>query len=132
MLLVGRNELVEEAYVVLREHTQVGYTILQVVHLAIDAASLEHVRVDHTATQNLYPTSVLAETAALTATNVARDVHLCAWLCEGEVARTQTNLCVRPEELACESEKHLLQVGERHVLINVKTLKLMEEAVSAC
>lgn len=101
MLLVGRNELVEEAYIVLREHTQVGYTILQVgdtldaktesvagVHLAIDAASLEHVRVDHTATQNLYPASVLAETAALTATNVARDVHFCAWLCEGEVART--------------------------------------------
>ena len=58
MLLVGRNELVEEAYIVLREHTQVGYTIFQVgdtldaktesvagVHLAIDAASLEHVRV---------------------------------------------------------------------------------------
>lgn len=145
MLLVGRNELVEEAYIVLREHTQVGYTILQVsdtldaktesvagVHLAIDAASLEHVRIYHTTTQNLYPASVLAETAALTATNVARDVHLCAWLCEGEVARTQTNLCVRTEELACESEKHLLQVGERHVFINVKTLKLMEEAVSAC
>ena len=63
MLLVGSHELVEEAHVVLWEHTQVGYTILQVgdaldaetesvagVHLAVDAASLKHVRVDHAAT----------------------------------------------------------------------------------
>ena len=50
----------------------------------------------------------LADTAALTATNVARDVHFCAWLCEGEVARTQTNLCVRTEKLACECQQYLL------------------------
>ena len=115
MLLVGRNELVEEAYIVLREHTQVGYTIFQVgdtldaktesvagVHLAIDAASLEHIGVYHATAKNLNPACVLAETAALAAADVARDVHLGTWLGEWEVARTQTYLCVWTEQLTGE------------------------------
>lgn len=139
------NELVEESCVVLREHTEVGNTILQVgdaldtktkgiacVNLAIDAASLKHIGVYHATAKDFHPTSVLAEATTLAATDMARDVHLGTWLCEREVAWTQTNLCVRTKQLASEGQEHLLEVGERHILVYIQALKLMEEAVGTC
>ena len=41
MLLVGRNELVEEAYIVLREHTQVGYLMKQ-LDVPTDTGATSH------------------------------------------------------------------------------------------
>ena len=75
---------------------------------------------------------MLTESTTLATTDVARDVHLGARLCEGEVARAQTNLCVRTKELACEGQEHLLKVCERHVFVNIQTFELMEEAMGAC
>ena len=82
-------ELTQEAGVVLGEHTKVGHTVFQVsdalhthtegiarVLSAVDAAGLEHIRVYHSAAQNLHPAGMLAEAAALAATDVAGDVHL--------------------------------------------------------
>ena len=96
--LVGALKELEETYVVLAEQTKVLYLILEVcdaldthtecvarVYLAVNAAKFEHVGVNHAATQNLYPTGVLAEWASLAATDVAADVHLGAWLGEREV-----------------------------------------------
>ena len=113
--LLGSHKLVQEACVVLREHTEVSNAIFEVcdaldaktecvagVNLAVDAASLEHIGVYHATAKNLNPACVLAETAALAAADVARDVHLGTWLGEGEVARTQTYLCVWAEQLTCE------------------------------
>ena len=64
--------------------------------------------VNHTTTKNLNPSSVLTEAAALTATDVTADIHLCAWLSEWEIAWTKTNLCI--------STKHLTRKGEKHLL----------------
>ncbi len=96
--LVSCLELTEEAYIVLTEQTKVTYLVLEVgntldthtesitsINLAVDATSLEYVRIYHTAAKNLYPTSMLAEAASLTTADVAADVHLCTWLGEGEV-----------------------------------------------
>ena len=60
--LVGSLELLEEAYVILGEETQVAYSVLEVgdtldphaeciaaVLLAVDTAFLQHVGVHHTA-----------------------------------------------------------------------------------
>ena len=102
------------------------------VHLAVYAARLEHIGVNHSATENFNPTCMLTESTTLATTDVARDVHLGARLCEGEVARAQTNLCVRTKELACEGQEHLLKVCERHVFVNIQTFELMEEAMGAC
>ena len=41
------------------------------IYLSVDTAELKHVRINHTATENLYPTSMLAESATLTATDMA-------------------------------------------------------------
>lgn len=77
-------EFVEEAHVILAEHAQVLDHIFQVgnafhtqaegiaaIDLAVNAAGLKHGRIHHTATQNLDPTRVLAETAALATTQHA-------------------------------------------------------------
>ena len=82
--LVCCLELAEEASVVLREHTQVAHLILQVgdalhtetegiaaIHLAVYAAKLKHIGVDHAAAQYLHPSCVLAEAAAYAAADVA-------------------------------------------------------------
>ena len=98
LLLVCRLKLLEEAYVILGEHTEVLHLILKVsdaldthaegiarVNLAVDAIELEYVGVDHTATEDLYPASTLTEGASLTSTDVAADVHLGRRFGEGEV-----------------------------------------------
>ena len=81
--LVGSLELSQETDIVLREHTKVAHTVFQVgdalhaytkgiaaVDAAVDAALLKDVGVYHATTQNLYPTGVLAETAAHTAADM--------------------------------------------------------------
>ena len=74
---------------------------------------------------------MLAEVATLTATDVAGDIHLCARLCEWEVARAETNLSICTKHLTCKGKEHLLEVGETYILIYIETFYLMEEAVSA-
>ena len=74
---------------------------------------------------------MLTETTALTATDMTRDIHLCRWLCEWEVTWTETDLCIRTEHLLCEGKHYLLEVGERYVLVDIKTLNLVEEAMCA-
>ena len=88
----------EETDVVLAEEAKVLDLILEVgdaldthtecvarVYLAVDAAKFEYVGVYHTATQNLYPTGVLAEWASLATADVTADVHLGTWFGEWEV-----------------------------------------------
>ena len=97
-MLVCAFKLTQEAGVVLREHTQVLYLIFQVgdaldahtegvsaIHLAVDAAGFQHIRVYHTATQDFHPARAFAEGATFSSADVARDIHFRAWLREGEV-----------------------------------------------
>ena len=142
--LVCSLEFLQEAGVVLGEHAEVGDAVLQVgdalhahaegiaaVDRRVDAALLQHVGVDHTAAQNLYPAGVLAEATALTTADEARDVHLGTRFCEGEVTGTQADLRVGTEHLLGKRQEHLLQVGERDVLVDVESFHLVEEAVGA-
>ena len=82
-------ELLQEAHIVLGEQTEVFDAVFEVgdtlhaqtegiarLYLRINAAGLQHVRIHHTATENLYPTCALAEGATLTTAQVARDIHL--------------------------------------------------------
>ena len=72
---------------------------------------------------------MLAESAALTAADKARNVHLCRGLRKGEVAGTKTNLGVGAEHLLGKRQEHLLQVGKRDVFIYIQAFHLMEETV---
>ena len=142
LLLVCGFEFLEEAGVVFREHTEVADTILQVgdtldthtegvaaIDGAVDAAGFQYVRVNHTATENLYPAGVFAEAASFAAADVTADIHFGTGFCEGEVAGTQTDFRIRAEHLTGKGEEHLLQVGKRYVLIDIQAFYLMEEAV---
>ena len=141
---MSRLEFFEEANIVLGEHSKVLDTVFQVgdsfdahtecearVNFAVDAASFEHIGVYHTAAQDFHPTGAFAECASLAAAEVARDVHFSRWLSEWEIRRTKTNLCVWAEHFLCEVEKHLLKVGESHVLVYVEGFNVVEEAVCA-
>ena len=48
---------------------------------------------------------------------------------EREVARAQAYVGVRTEHFTSEIQQGLLQIGERHVFVNIEGLDLMEEAV---
>ena len=74
---------------------------------------------------------MLTEVTALTATDVAGDIHLCRWLREGEVRRAETNLRVGAEHFLSEVQQYLLEVSERYVLVYIESLQLMEEAMCA-
>ena len=86
----------------------------------------------HAASQDFHPSSVLAESTAFSSTDVARDIHLRRRLGEREIRRTQADFSAFAEHLLCEEQQYLLQVGERHLLIDIKALHLMEEAVGTC
>ena len=61
--------------------------------------------------------------------DVAAHINLARRLGEREVGRTHPDLGVRTEHLAGEKKDGLLEVGERHILVDVETLYLMEDAV---
>ena len=124
-MLVSSLKFLQESSVVLREHSQVAHAILEIgdsldthtkgvsaIYLAVDAALLEDIGIDHTATEDLNPSGVLAESATLAAADMARDVHLGTRFGEGEIARTKANLGVGTKHLAGKRQKNLLQVGE--------------------
>ena len=79
--LVSVLEFAEETHVVLAEHAQVFYHILEVgnalnahtkcitsIDLTVDAAKFKHIGVDHATAEDFYPTGVLTEATALAAT----------------------------------------------------------------
>ena len=83
------HKLVEED-VIFREETEVLHLIFQVgdalythtegiasVDGGVDAVGVEYSRVYHAATEDFHPASVLAESATITAADVARNVHFC-------------------------------------------------------
>ena len=63
--------------------------------------------------------------------DVAAHVHLGGRLREGEEGRSHADLGLGTEHLAGEQEDGLLEVGEGHVLVDVETLHLVEDAVRA-
>ena len=82
------SKFTEEASVILREHSQVLYLIFKIgyalnthtqcesrIFLGVYAASIEHIRIDHAASENLNPTGVLAERAAFAAAEVTGYIH---------------------------------------------------------
>ena len=110
----------QETHVVLGEHTQVGHVIFQVgdafdaqakgvarINGAVYAAGFKHIGVYHATTKDFNPTRVLAETTALAAADVARDVHFGTWFGEGEIAWTQADVGVGAEKFASKGEQHL-------------------------
>lgn len=103
-------ELREETLVVFGEETEVFCSILEVgdtlypqakgvatVLLGVYFALTKHIRIDHTAAQDLYPTGVLTEGTALSSTDITAYIHLGTWLCKGEVTRAQTDLRIGAE-----------------------------------
>ena len=82
-LLLAALELAEEADVVLGEETEVFDTIFEVrdtlythteriagIDFRINTTSLQHIRIHHTATEDLNPSGSLAERAAFAATDI--------------------------------------------------------------
>lgn len=141
---VCSHELIEESYVVLGEQTEVFHLIFQVcdafdthtegislVNVRVDAVRFEDVGVNHSASEDLHPSGMLAESTAFAAADVAGNVHFCRRFGEGEVGRTEADLGVCAKHLAGEGEKYLLQVGETHIAVDVKSFYLMEKAVCA-
>ena len=87
--LYARTELTKEAHVILEVMTEVVDLPLQHrdtlnshseseagIFLAVNAGSLEHVRIHHTAAENLEPACSFTDVASLSMTDVAAYIHL--------------------------------------------------------
>src|SRR5690348_4761570 len=130
--LAGLRELLEEAQVVLEERAQVRNAITQHgkaldaeaegeagVALRVDAAILQHVRMDHAAAEHLEPT-------ALAVLGLPADIHLGRGLGEGEVAGAEAHLEIALEEGADELGQRALEVGETGGLVDQQAFDLVE------
>ena len=142
--LGGGGELLQEAHVVLEIVAEVVHLPLEHgdtlnahtegkagVLFGVDAGGFEHVRIYHAAAHDFEPAGAFADVAALAMADVAADVHLGGRLGEGEVGGTHADFRLRAEHLAGEQQDGLLEVCEGNVLVHIKTLYLMEDAVGA-
>ena len=113
LLIMNRLKLTQEPKVVFKKQADVVDPVFEHgdsfdshtqgisgVSAAVDTAQIEHIRVYHSATENLHPSRMLAEATTLAAADVAGNVHFGTGLGEWEVAGTQTNLGVGAEHLA--------------------------------
>src|SRR5690242_13838123 len=130
--LAGLRELLEEAQVVLEERAQVRDAVAQhgkaldaeaegeaCVALRIDAAVLQHVRVDHAAAEHFQP-------AALAVLRFPADIHLGRGFGEREIAGAEAHLEVALEERTHELGQRALQVREAGGLVDQQALDLVE------
>ena len=92
----------------------------------VAAAVFQYAVVDDTGAENLDPTGVLAQRAALAAALEAGNVDFDARLGEREVRRTQAGLDVCTEQRLDEFVEHSLQVAERDALVNDEAFHLVE------
>ena len=133
------SELLQEAHVVFEDQAQVAdlkaahRQTLQThaegpagVDVRVDAAALEHLRVDHAGAEDLDPALALAGGAALAAALVALHVHLAARLGEREVVRAEAGDGVFAVELAHERVERALQIRHRDALVDDHALDLVE------
>ena len=96
------------------------------VDFGIDAAHLEHVGVNHAATENLEPARALAHAATFAMAYTARHIDLCRRLGEREVVRTEARFAVGAEHSLAEVVERALQIAERDALVDDKALDLGE------
>ncbi len=109
----------------LQSHTEGKTAVL----FRVDARSLEHIRVHHTAAQDFEPARTLADIATLAVTDIAAHIHLSRRLGEREIRRPHTDFGLRAEHLAGKQQNRLLQIRESHILVNIESLNLVENAV---
>ena len=98
----------------------------------IDAAVLEHVRIDRAAAADFHPARALATTATLATAEHAAHVHFCGRFREREEARTEASLDACTKEFVHEHLEHALEVGEANVFVNDKTFALLEHRSVCC
>ena len=138
-------ELAEETDIVLGEETEVLDTVFEIgdtldshaesitgIDLAVNAARLQHVRVHHSASENLHPSGALAERTAFSAADIATDIHLGTRLREWEIGGAETNLGVSAEHLLGEIQERFAEVRIADILVDIESLHLMEETVCPC
>ena len=114
------------------EHGDTLYTHSEsesAVLLAVYTGSLQDIRIHHTAAHDLKPACALAYVAALSVTDIAAHIDFCRRLRERKIRRPHPDLALRSEHLAGKQQDGLFHVCERHVLIDIQPLHLMEDTV---
>src|SRR6185503_13375935 len=101
------------------------------VALGVDAAVLQHHRVDHAAAAGLDPAALLADLAALAAADQAAHVELEAGLDEREVAGPQAHLDVAPEEVPQHRAHAAHEVADGDAFVDDAPLELVEGVLVA-
>ncbi len=133
-------KLTQEAQVVLEEQPQILDAVLQhrdpldahaerpARHfLGVVADVAQHVRVDHARAEDLQPSRLLAQAAAVADAHEAEDVDLRRRLRERKERRPEPDLRPRPEELAREELERALEIAHRDVAVHREALDLVED-----
>src|SRR5262249_28232046 len=125
------RELLEEAKVVLEEHPDVvdaEQSQRQPLHahaereagvlVGVGADVLEEHRMHHAAAEDLHPSSLLAQPAALAVAALTLDVHLGGRFGIREEARPEARLDLAVEETLREHVQRPLEVGQADALVD--------------
>ena len=137
--LLCRLELFQESHIIFIQQTHVINLVLEKrnplqpnteckagILIRVNAAHTEHIGMHYAAAQNLDPAGAFAEPTALAAAFEAGDIHLCAWLCERKMMRTEFCLCLRPKQLSGKLLQSSLQICKGDILVDDETFYLME------
>src|SRR5215831_758249 len=133
------RELLEEAKVVLEEHADVvdaEQSQRQPLHahpereagvlVGVVADVFEEHRMHHAAAEDLHPSGLLAQPAALPVAALTLDVHLGGGLGVWEEARAKTRLDLAVEEALRERVQRALEVRQTDALVDDEALDLRE------
>ena len=96
------------------------------VYIRVDARAAKDIRMNHARAEYLDPALALAHLAALAAAHKAGDVYLGGRLGKREMVRTEADARILAEHSAGEGLERSLEVAHGDVLVNDKSLKLME------
>ena len=130
LLIMNRLKLTQEPKVVFKKQADVVDPVFEHgdsfdshtqgisgVSAAVDTAQIEHIRVYHSATENLYPSGMFTDVTTLAATDVTCDIHLGARLCEREIRRPQADLRIGSKHLFHKKKQDLFHDRDRKSVV---------------
>src|SRR5437867_4766259 len=139
-----RSELLQHAHVVLEQRADVRDVVLDhrgaveseseresAPHIGIDPYVAQHLRMNHSAAEDLHPAREGAGVASLAATKHARHVDFRRWLREGEVARTHAHREIGSEQTLDELLERRAQMADVNAFVDEESFRLMKDRRSA-
>src|SRR6476469_6280122 len=86
---------------------------------------------NHAASQDFHPASVLTNTATFAATDKTAYIHFRTGFSKRKIRRPETHFCILAKHFLHKEIECLLQVSKAYIFINIQSFDLVKEAMGA-